>query len=187
VVVEATATELRPDGRVMAELEIVGSEALEVVDALRQEPSVDSVSLLSQLGPTARCQIIARAPPYILLSSDLEVLVRYPRIIQNGAFTIEVASRVAQLKGLIAGLRQLYPTVQVLRFGRDRMRTCPATLTPGQDALLHQALSAGYFDVPRRISLTALAKRLGKSKSSLSRGLAVVEQKLIEFVAASSR
>lgn len=187
VVAEATATHLLPDGRAMAELEVVGSQAQEAVKALSREPGVVSVSQLSTLGPTVRCQIIARAPPYVLLSSDLEVLVRYPRIIQNGAFTIEVASRVTQIEKLLEGLRRLYPAVQILRFGRDRMRTCPPMLTPNQDALLHLALAAGYFDVPRRITLTGLAEKLGKSKSSVSRGLAVVEQKLVEFVATTPR
>jgi predicted DNA binding protein len=41
-------------------------------------------------------------------------------------------------------------------------------------------MAAGYFAVPRRITLTGLANKLGKSKSSLSEMLANIEKKLLE-------
>jgi len=183
--IEVTATHVLSDGRVMAELDVLASDFTEFIEALGREPGVVSVANVATLGPTARCQIMAQTPPYILLAGDLEVLIRYPRIIQAGAFTVEVASRVSQLQKLIEGLHRFYPVVQVLRFGRDRMRTSPGTITAQQHALLHQALAAGYFEVPRRITLTRLAHKLGKSKSSLSRGLALIEEKLAESIAAS--
>ncbi|HTT25710.1 MAG TPA: helix-turn-helix domain-containing protein, partial [Thermoplasmata archaeon] len=52
-------------------------------------------------------------------------------------------------------------------------------LTPSQRTLLLQAVAAGYFDVPRRTSLTRLASRLAKSKSTVSEMLAIVEHKLV--------
>ena len=110
----------------------------------------------------------------------METLLRYPRFIQNGEYTVEAAAPVTQIRRLIQELRRISKAVEVLRFGRDRMRTYPPTLTARQNSLLHQALAAGYFDVPRRISLTRFAKRLGRSKSGLSEALALVEQKLAE-------
>jgi predicted DNA binding protein len=186
-VAEVTASYRLPNGLDRIELEIVGSHSADSLEALRHEPGVVSVSRLATLGPLARYHMVAETAPIHLLERELAVMIRYPILVQDGMFTIEVAGRVVRLQKLIEELRRSYPFVEVLRFGRDRMRTVPASLTPKQYALLHQALAAGYFDVPRRISLTQLAENLGKSKSSVSSGLALVEKKLVESIAASPR
>jgi len=186
MIVEVRGSHILPDGRVMAELHVIGPDLTELLEAMRREPDVVAVTVAATEGPAAKWQIVVtRSSPFILVAGDLEVLVRYPRVIQNGMFTVEVAGRVSQLQRLISELKRIYPHVEVARFGRDRMRTVPDTLTPRQDALLHQALAAGYFDVPRRVSLTQLAVKLGKSKSSLSGGLAIAEKKLVESAAIS--
>ena len=184
-VVEVMADHVLPGRRMLVEMQLAGPKTSEMIRGLEREPGVVSVSPVPTPGPIKRVRMITRTPPFILVSRDLEVLIRFPRFIQDGVFTIEVASRVSQLRKLIQGLRRVYVAVDVVRFGRDRMRTYPPTLTPYQDALLHMALGAGYFDVPRRITLTGLATRMGKSKSSLSRRLAIVEKKLAESAVAA--
>jgi predicted DNA binding protein len=54
-------------------------------------------------------------------------------------------------------------------------------LTSIQRALFRQALALGYFEVPRRITLTQLAHKVSRNKSSVSTTLATVERKLAEF------
>ncbi|MGI0054942.1 MAG: helix-turn-helix domain-containing protein [Thermoplasmata archaeon] len=56
----------------------------------------------------------------------------------------------------------------------------PSTLTVRQEEILRRALAEGYFDVPRRISLTALAPKIGVAMSTLSVTLAVIEKKILE-------
>jgi len=185
LVAEVTASYRLPNRLDRIELEIVGSQSAESLEALRHEPGVVSISRLATLGPLARFHMVAETAPIHLLERELAVLIRYPIIVQDGRFTIEVAGPVGQLQKLVEGLRHSYPFVEVLRFGRDRMRTVPDSLTPRQYALLHQALAAGYFDVPRRITLTQLAEKIGKSKSAVSSGLALVEKKIVESIAAS--
>jgi len=46
-------------------------------------------------------------------------------------------------------------------------------------------MAAGYFEVPRRVTLTELAERIGVAVSSLSEMLAVVEKKLLQEVQTS--
>ncbi len=41
-------------------------------------------------------------------------------------------------------------------------------------------MAEGYFEVPRRISLTKLAPKIGVSMSTLSVTLAVIEKKILE-------
>ncbi len=52
-------------------------------------------------------------------------------------------------------------------------------LTPRQREILLRAIEEGYYDFPRRITLSELAEKLGISKSYLSETLAKVESKLL--------
>jgi predicted DNA binding protein len=54
------------------------------------------------------------------------------------------------------------------------------TLSAAQHQLLNQAMAAGYFAVPRGITLTELARRLNRSKSGISESIALIEKKLFE-------
>jgi HTH DNA binding domain len=180
ILIVITATQQLDPGRVLAELDLVEPSPTDHSEELQHLRGVFSATRLGPIGPRTRYQGTAEKPAYLVLADELEVLCRYPRIVQNGEHAIEVASRVSQLRKLVLELRDLSSQVVVGAFGRERMRTLPAALTPRQDALLHQALAAGYFDVPRGISLTGLARKLGRSKSSVSQALALIEKQLIE-------
>jgi predicted DNA binding protein len=41
-------------------------------------------------------------------------------------------------------------------------------------------MAAGYFAVPRGITLTDLARQIGRSKSAVSEAIAIIERKLLE-------
>lgn len=185
LLVIVNAAQILPEGRVLAEFDILGSTDSDYADELRGLSGVFSASRLSPVGPRTRYQAVAELPSYLVLANELEVLCRYPRFVQNGEYTVEAAARTSQIRSLVEGLRRLSREVSVLSFGRDPMRTCPPSLTPRQNTLLHQALAAGYFDVPRRISLTEFARELGRSKSSMSRALAVIERTLAESTLAT--
>jgi hypothetical protein len=187
MLMELTATQGLSGDRVLAELDLIEPNPADRTEEMRKLPGVVSVSRLGPVGPRTRYQGTAEKPSYLVLTDELEVLCRYPRIVLNGESTIEVASRVSQLRKLVKALRQLSPEVTVVAFGRDRMQTSPPSLTPPQSALLHEALAAGYFDVPRRVSLTEFARRRGRSKSTTSRALAVIEKALAEGTALPGR
>jgi predicted DNA binding protein len=167
-------------GRVLVEASFMEPRPSDHSEELGRMKGVESVVRLGPVGPQTRYQVIAREPSYLETADKLEVVLRYPRAAQNGEYFIEVASSVSHLRRLIGRLRRISPKVTIAAFGRDRPRRSPTDLTARQSALLRQALLAGYFDVPRRISLTGLAQKLGRSKSSVSHGLALVERSLAE-------
>jgi predicted DNA binding protein len=181
-----TAAQFLSPDRVLTEVEILSRDPTDYTPEISRLPDVLSAIRLGRVGPRTRYQVTLRQlPDYVPVINEWSAILRYPRIVQSGEITLEVAARVSQLQGLVRDLRASGFPLRVLRFGRDTMRTCPPTLTPRQYALLHQALAAGYFDVPRRITLTRLAGKLARSKSSISRALAQVERQLAEASAAS--
>lgn len=173
------------NGRCIAELDVVGSRSSECVEELARLAGVQSVSLMGTIGPLTRIQVVCQLPDYLALASELEMLPRFPRVVQNGEYTFEVAARRSRLRRLIRELQRISPAVHVRRFATSPMRARLRILTPQQYGLLHDAVTAGYFEVPRGITLTKLARRLERSKSTISRNLALIEKELVEAYVAT--
>ena len=180
IVVSMTAIQSLPPDRFIVEFEVNSSAPKDLTDEVAQHPAVVSVTRLTPIGPRSRYQMVTKLPAdYLILAGRLGTLLRYPRTVRDGVHTVEVAATTSQLRQLIEELGTITHGVEVLRFGRAQMSTCPTSLTPQEYSLLHQALADGYFDVPRRITLTAFAKKLGRSKSGVSERLALIEEKLV--------
>lgn len=176
-----TATQPLPDGRAVVEFELMSSKPEDYTDELARLPHMVSVVRTDAVGPRTRYSaVVDLTPGYVGVVNEFGALLRYPRLVAGGKHTVEVAARTSQIRRVLQGLRQISREVRVLRFGRGTMRTCPSALSARQVALLHHALAAGYYDVPRRVSLTGLARRLGRSKSSVSRAFALIERQLVE-------
>jgi len=176
----ASASQRLPDGQCLAEVDIAGPRSSEFTEDLRRLSGIVSVARMGSIGPLTRYFVTLEAPSYLTVANKFRVLLRFPRFFQNGFFTVEAAGRVSQLKSMIQELRRLSPQVEVQRFGTNCMRAVPRSLSARQYDLLQKAVTAGYFEVPRRVSLTALARYLGRSKSTISRNLALIEKALAE-------
>jgi predicted DNA binding protein len=182
-----TATQPLPDGRAVVEFGIVSPSPMDYTEELSHYPHFLSVVRVDLVGSRTRYTVLVDlTPAYVRVVNEFGALLRYPRLVSQGKHTVEVAARTSQIRQVLRGLREICLEVRVLRFGRGPMRTCPSGLNPRQIALLHHALSAGYYDVPRHITLTQLAKGLGRSKSSVSRAFALIERQLVESRLANS-
>jgi len=106
--------------------------------------------------------------------------MQFPVRIQAGFLNWEVVARRSEFEEVLKHARKVNPDFQVVSI-RDRpLRSHLPMLTDAQQQLLSQAMAAGYFAVPRGITLTDLARRLGRSKSGLSEAVAIIERKLLE-------
>lgn len=169
-----------PAHRILAEWDYFGPSDPAILEEVRRLPDVISASPVALTDSLSRAQLVTEQPNWLALEDELRVLYRHPIVVQNGEVTLEVAAPVSRLDRLLESLRRLKLMVRVVRFGRDPLISYPPTLTTRQRTLLVQALAAGYFDVPRRISLTDLAEKLHRSKSTLSQVLRRVQQRLAE-------
>jgi len=86
------------------------------------------------------------------------------------------ANSKKQLLKLLHELKKL-GKVEVLKLKR---MSYDAKLTKKQLTILNIARELGYYDWPRRITLTELAKRVGLSKSTVAEHLRKAESKLVE-------
>jgi hypothetical protein len=185
------------DGEALGEFEIRGSpvdwtsELVAFADVLEAE----SLEIRPDLG---RYRVRFRQSHFSAVWKRLDFLARFPRIVANGTMTCEAIAWKSRMGSILATLSVtgVEPRLVALTPVQGRKfavspraplsgeRARVVRMTPVQRALFRQALSSGYFDVPRRITLSELAKKVSRSKSSVSVTLTRIERNLAEAAAA---
>jgi predicted DNA binding protein len=171
------------DRNIITEMEIYGPP-VDWTDEIAASPDVLEVERLSMKPEMGRYRVRFHQTLLVQLARELEVMIRYPRTAQNGRLMCETIGRLSRLRQLITTLRALGVEASITSLRAESLRSVRLTLTSAQRSLFRQALALGYFCVPRRISLTRLAERVSRSKSSVSEMLAVVERKLAHSASA---
>lgn len=138
------------------------------------------VESLTQVGEGCLYRITYRNPPIVYLYRRLRLPLHFPLRMQAGALDWEVVARDADFRDVMRHLQEADPRAQVISIRRRPLRSHLPVLSEAQHQLLTEAMAAGYFAVPRGITLTALARKLNRSKSGLSESIAVIEKKLFE-------
>jgi len=143
-------------------------------------PDVLKVDCLTEVGNGSLYRITFRNPPIIPLFRELGIPIHFPLRIQGGFIRWEVVARRTQAEPILAHFRKTDSDFHVVSIRRQKLRSHLPLFTQTQSQLLAQAMAAGYFAVPRGITLTGLAGKLGRSKSSLSEAMANIEKRLLE-------
>ena len=138
------------------------------------------VDALAEVGGGSIYRVTDRNPPVVHLYRKLGQPLQFPMRMQDGYIRWEVVSRKEEFRTILAYARRVDPNVQVLSIRHRPLRSHLPMLTDAQQALLTRAMAEGYFAVPRGITLTELAKRVNRSKSSVSEAIAMIEKKLLE-------
>ncbi len=149
-------------------------------------PDVVRVDPLAVVGSGCLYRIQYRNPPVIYLYRRLHLPLQFPLQIQAGMLTWEVVSRLAEFQTILGHARRADAGVQVTSVRRGPLRSHLPMLTAPQQELLTRAMAEGYFAVPRGITLTELSRKLNRSKSSLSEGIALIEKRLVESALSAS-
>ena len=143
-------------------------------------PDVLKVDSLAEVGEGSLYRITYRNPPVIYLYRELAMPIQFPLRLQGGYIRWEVVARHSEFERVLKYARETDPDMQVVSIRRGPLRSHLPQLTDSQQELLSRAMAAGYFAVPREITLTDLAKRLNRSKSAVSEAIAIIEKKLLE-------
>jgi hypothetical protein len=150
------------------------------IEEVKTLPLVKEVELLSADPLTYHFRVIHRTSVIVPIFRELHLERRFPFTIRGGEASWVVVASEPKLRRLVDRLRQRAPAVTLESVRHTELHAPTGPLTPRQADLLHRAIEAGYFEIPRKVSLTELARLLGVAASTLSEGLAVVEKKLVE-------
>ncbi|MBI2078141.1 MAG: helix-turn-helix domain-containing protein, partial [Euryarchaeota archaeon] len=144
-------------------------------DAMRTANIVDA-SITRDEAERGRVQFRVKACPLIETLAETGTLPRFPfRVVAGHDYWVFV-SRHQDAPKLLNRLKAARVQAEVVFSGPFEE---PAGLTPRQTEVLARAVEEGYYDYPRRISLTKLAQRLGVAKSTLSEALVMVEREVV--------
>lgn len=165
------------DGHVWEEAEVTGPGWKEKIDGLRDLPSVQELTILESTPERARIRLRIDACPLPQAVVASGILPRFPFEIRAGYDQwLLIGEREAGTK-FIADLQEHDVDVQIVSTREYRPH---ASLTPRQRELMDAAIGQGYYEVPRRVTLTKLAERLHVAKSTLSESLARGERHVLE-------
>jgi predicted DNA binding protein len=164
-------------GRSLIELD-EGEDVEGVVDAIRKHPSVERVEVsrtdrgrISAMVMNRTCrasQVLAASECFMVAAQSLgDGRVRWKLISGKGG----------SLQELVEGLKGAGCEVEVERVGAVRD---DSVLTKRQEEVLALALREGYYETPKRIHLSELAKQLNIAPSSVGEVLKRAEKAVIE-------
>lgn len=168
------------DGKILLEVDVIDSQPVDFARELSRLPGVASVCRIGARQSRARFRVVAEPPRHLTAAITLGVVYRYPLVVRDGQCTLVLEAEISGLRRLLRELRRICPEVKLMSWGRENIPTFPPALSSRQQALLYQAIATGYFEVPRRITLTGLASQIRRSKSSVSRALSLIENRIVE-------
>ncbi|MHA1718211.1 MAG: helix-turn-helix domain-containing protein [Promethearchaeota archaeon] len=121
---------------------------------------------------------ILMSDPWVLQTIlDAQLLLRFPIIIQNGKISIELIGSRNKIDQLFNHKNWKKADIAI----KQIKKYCPnSLLTPRQLEILNKALINGFFDIPRKKSLSIMAKEIGISPSALSENIRRINKKLAE-------
>jgi len=143
-------------------------------------PDVSSVESLAEVGAGSLYRVRFRVPPIVDLYRRLEIPIPFPVRIKAGYVRWEIVARGTVFAQVLAFAQEVDSGLRVRWTRTPPLRSHLPLLTPSQRALLDRAIAAGYYAVPRRINLGALARESNRSKAAVSQALALIEEKLLE-------
>lgn len=148
--------------------------------AVRALPRVDEVEELGG-GPTeVNLRVVHRTSGFVPIFRALHLIRRFPFTIEGGVASWVVIAPERKIRALLERVRAKAPAAALESIRQAGPAGTGDLLTPRQSELLRRSMAAGYFEVPRRLTLTELAGQLGMAVSSLSEALAIIEKKLLE-------
>ena len=154
-----------------------------IIEAIRTHPSVFELSVLEKEDSKTRVNVKTKDPFLLYAIIKCGVLIDFPIRVQEGyAFWRLISSR-KRIDQLLSIFEEKNIDFELLRIGNSpyNIEDNKNSLTLDELSILDTAISMGFFEIPRKISLEELAKHLGKSKSALSVMLRKIIKKKVLF------
>jgi predicted DNA binding protein len=165
------------DDKIILDIRVHGLDLNTWIDELRTIKGVVDVRPLGSAQKTNSLRAVYTGFELTTAVFRLHLIFRTPFTLGGGYGVVVVAGPEDAIRHAI----KLFPNLKIkvekiLSTEKDEH----PLLTPRQTDIFHRAMAAGYFEVPRRVTLTELASRFGVAISTLSEMLAVIEKKLLQ-------
>ncbi len=165
---------------ILVEVRMMGPGAFDWARESQKEPGVVRVESHVEDSRTVLYRVTFRAPAIHIVTREHKILIHYPIIIQSGVSQFETFGTGPQMRSYLDDLTRRVGPSHVTAVRRASVPSASLGLTQVQDTIFRDAVALGYFRSPRAISVTGLAERLGRSKSTVSAALVKIQRRLAE-------
>jgi len=151
-------------------IEIMHYKVDSIIEDIRIHPSVIELGVLEKEENRVKFNVKTKDPYLLYAIIKCGVLIDFPVRVEDGfAFWRLVSSR-ERIDQLLTLFEQKNISFELLRIGISpyNIDDDKYKLTLNELNILEKAISSGFFEIPRKISLEELANKMGKSKSALS-------------------
>ncbi|MCW8172943.1 helix-turn-helix domain-containing protein [Natrialba swarupiae] len=156
---------------------ITGRNVTDIVDDITDHPQITELTLVEWSDNEATIHFETTAPLLLFSSRESGMPIELPVEIQDGEATIDVTGSRERLAELAEQLERFGLQYRIENVS-DRLHE--SQVSERQLEVVVAAVEQGYYDTPRRCSLTELAEHLGIAKSTCSETLHRAEESIVK-------
>ncbi|MGQ4875894.1 MAG: helix-turn-helix domain-containing protein [Promethearchaeia archaeon] len=165
-------------------LQIIGSNIRKFLSELKTASDLVDYQILFQNENDILLSVKTKDPWILGALIKTQLLLIYPLIVKEGFLQINAIAERKKIDSFLSELENKNIDFQISSIG---YYSDNALLTKRQEEILDLILRKGYFDIPRRISLTKLAKELNISASALSETIRRISKTILNFYKKQNR
>jgi len=154
-----------------------------ILDEINNHSSVFELNVIEKEENQVKFNVKTKDPFLLYAIIKCGVLVNFPVRVESGFAYWRLISSRDRIDQLLTIFEQKNIEFELLRIGISpyAIEDDKNKLTYNESNILDKAISLGFFEIPRDISLEELANKIGKSKSSLSVMLRKIIKKKVLF------
>lgn len=156
-----------------------------IIEDIRSHPAVDSMELLQRTEDQCLVQFRTELPLLLFAARGSGLPLELPFEIQNGKGTWKLTASQESISSLGDQFDAMGVSYSV-DYLQPEVTGSEDLLTDRQQSLIAAAIEQGYYDTPRRCSLTELAETVGLAKSTTSETLHRAEERVMKEFAATA-
>ena len=164
-------------------IEILHYDIDSIIEEIRNHPSVFELSVLEKEQNKVKFNVKTKDPYLLYAIIKCGVLIDFPVRVEDGFAYWRLISSRERIDELLTLFEEKNINFELLRIGLSpyTIEDDKSKLTYYESNILDKAISSGFFEIPRKISLEELANEMGKSKSALSVMLRKIIKKKVLF------
>lgn len=165
------------DGRCTEDVRILGANTDEALDVIRADPNVTECQVLVDQPGELEVRLQVAGCPLARVVHESGLIPQIPFRLANGQDLWLIVGQEEQLGEALLHWEAEGRRARIVRTGL--WDPGAHGLTARQVEIVEAAIRAGFYDYPRRITVTALAEILQITKSTMSEALIAIESKVV--------
>lgn len=154
-----------PNSMGMGLIQVKGGNLQKLVENLSQWLPSSQFTVFYQVSDEILLNLWLENPWFLLTVIKTNLILKYPIIVQNNRIHVDLVADRIKIDTLFQEFDAHKISYVIRHIGRF---STTSLLTTKQEEVLKAVLNAGYFEIPRRKSLSVIAAEIGVSPASLS-------------------